>query len=332
MIAFASLCIGLSASAHSQGGLDGYPFDVPADSRSFAMGESFSALPANPSALIFNPAGLAGLTGLRVSYSQRSLATNNEQTLRSFNAAIGTPIGTFAAQYNRDSYIFPTVVSGEGGQPVMDSYDYDIAMGYAVGLGRGFSAGVAAKYYDEEGTASTFPTMPAGLFDVGFTYTFRRFHSQVTVEDSITIGMSYQNIGHTWSRFYTGANITELYYRGIPQYLRAGLSYALRVVPRREGEVSPLQAVVSAEYRSGPSAGWPDVGGIGMECTIEEFISVRTGAVFMDGDNDTHFRYGLGLRLPFRGLGVDLLVHYAVIPWYSFSALSIDIQTSGGLL
>ena len=326
---FLLVCMLLVAagSARAQGIVDGYPFDTPADPRSFAMGESFTALPSNPSALMYNPAGLAGLSGVRASYSQRSLATNSEQTLRSFNAAVRTPIGSFSAQYNRDSYTTPTVVSGVSEQSVNNTYDFDIAIGYAVGLGRGFSAGVAAKYYEEDGNNSIYSSTPAHLFDVGCTYTFRRFHSQLTVEDSITIGMSYQNIGPAWSRHYAGVHIPELdLQRWLPQYFRAGLSYALRVIPRREGDVSPLEAVISGDYRSIQTAGGRDAWGVGMEFTIEEFISVRTGAVFRDGDNERHMRYGLAVRLPFRPLGVDLLVQYAVIPWLSLSAFSIDFQ------
>jgi hypothetical protein len=312
--------------------MDGYPFEVPADPRSFAMGESFTGLPSNPFALMYNPAGLAGLRGVRVSYAQRSLAASGEQTLRSFNAAIGTPIGSFAAQYNRDSYTMPTVVSGVGEQSVNNTYNFDIAIGYAVGLGRGFSAGVAAKYYEEHGNSSIYSSTPARLFDVGCTYTFRRFHSQETVEDSITIGMSYQNIGPEWRRHYAGYHIPELDLQTwLPQYFRAGLAYALRVIPRREGDVSPLEAVISGDYRSIQTAGGRDAWGMGMECTIEEFISVRAGGVFRDGNEDTHVRYGMAVRLPFRALGVDLLAQYAVIPWYSYYAFSIDVQTSGSL-
>ena len=47
------------------------------------MGESFTALPSNPSSLMYNPAGLAGLAGLRVSYSQRNLVTSSGEILRS---------------------------------------------------------------------------------------------------------------------------------------------------------------------------------------------------------------------------------------------------------
>jgi hypothetical protein len=52
----------LAASARSQGSVDGYPFGIPADPRSVAMGESFVALASNPAALLYNPAGLAGFS------------------------------------------------------------------------------------------------------------------------------------------------------------------------------------------------------------------------------------------------------------------------------
>jgi hypothetical protein len=326
------LLTGLARSAFSQGGIYGYPFEVP---RSFAMGESFVALSSNPAALMYNPAGLAGLSGIRVSYSQRTLDADNNWTLRSFNAVAGTPFGVFGVQYNRDSYgTFPLTMTG-GEQPVVDTYDYDIAMGYAVGLGRGFSVGVAAKYYDYEGNASTFPSSPARLFDIGFTYTFRRFHSQTTVEDSITIGMSYQNIGSAWSKQYTGIHIPELDLpHWFPQYFRAGLSYALRVLPRNEADPSPLEAALSGEFRSLQTDPYPSSGisewGLGLECTIEEFLSLRAGTTSIDGINERWlFRWGGAVRLPVHKLGFDLLLQYGRIPEYSFSAFSIDLQYYG---
>ena len=297
------------------------------------MGESFTALPSNPSALLYNPAGLAGLTGVRVSYSQRSLAGEANWTLRSLNTSVETPIGVFAAQYNRDDYGTLPITVDNSDRPSVNTYDYDIAIGYAVGLGKGFSMGVAVKYYGIEGytpdISSTFgpafPSAPARLFDVGLTYTFRRFHSQAVVEDSLTIGTSYQNIGSAWSGIYSGYRAMWVRSLGPPQYFRGGLSYALKVVPRTTGDVSPFQAVISTEYRSSQTMG-SDAWGFGMECTINEFLSVRTGGLLREGGEDNHIRYGLGVRLPFQKLGFDLQLQYAVIPWYSLSAFSIDIE------
>ena len=64
--AYAVLILLMTECAYSQLGAGGYPFDSPADARSVAMGESFVALPSNPAALMYNPAGLAGLTGLKI--------------------------------------------------------------------------------------------------------------------------------------------------------------------------------------------------------------------------------------------------------------------------
>jgi len=299
------------------------------------MGESFVALPANPSALMYNPAGLAGLSGIHLSYSQRSQIGEYHSTLRSFNAAVVTPFGVFAAQFNHDYYgVLPITLSNDGLSPV-SAYDYDIGIGYAVGLGRGFSIGGAAKYFESRGLtpdpltgyALSSTSMPAKLYDIGLMYTFRRFHSQATVEDSLTIGMSYQNIGTGGNRSYPGGHIPELdMQEGMPQYFRAGLSYALKVVPRASGEVSPFEAVVSGEYRSAQNLG-PDRWGLGMEFTIDEILSLRAGGLFQNSAEPGHMRYGAGVRLPFRSLGFDLALQGAVIPWYSLYAFSIDIQS-----
>jgi hypothetical protein len=54
LLLIACILVAASGSARSQGGVDGYPFDTPADSRSVAMGESFVGLPSNPAALMYN--------------------------------------------------------------------------------------------------------------------------------------------------------------------------------------------------------------------------------------------------------------------------------------
>jgi len=146
------------------------------------------------------------------------------------------------------------------------------------------------------------------------------------IEDSITIGMSYQDIGSGKSSGTTSFNRTEFDIPELAQYFRTGLSYALRVVPRRAGDASPFQAVFSGEYRSGQSAGAMDAAGFGMEFTIDEILSVRAGGLYWSAVQGVHIRYGAGVRLPFRSLGFDLAVQGAVIPWYSLYAFSIDVQ------
>jgi hypothetical protein len=89
-----------------QAGRAGYPFDTPVDPRGVAMGESFVALPSDHAALMYNPAGLAGLSGLSVSYSRKSLDWFlQDWSFYSINATVGTSFGVFAAQYNRESIL-----------------------------------------------------------------------------------------------------------------------------------------------------------------------------------------------------------------------------------
>src|SRR5271169_5671697 len=96
-IVISCMFLGLEGSAFSQGGADGYPFDTPSDPRGLAMGGSSVAIPSNPSALMYNPAGLAGLSGVHVSYAQRNLSPELRATLRSLNDSVRTSFGVFAA-------------------------------------------------------------------------------------------------------------------------------------------------------------------------------------------------------------------------------------------
>ena len=353
-----SLLAGLAASALSQSGGDGYPFDTPTDPRSVSMGESFVAVPANPSALMYNPAGLAGLSGLNVSYSRKNLDWVSEGlSFYSMNAAVSTSFGVFAAQYNR--YLMGTIpvtteLYPDGNGSEMTLYSHDVAVGYAYRLAVGLALGAAAKYYDFvesisgplNGGMPPWTSTPAYLFDFGITYTLPRLHSQEAVEDSITVGLSYQNVGSRWKiaypqSAYQGAlmeydqNTEEVQ---LPEYFRIGVSYAMRIQPPEKGGLSPFAALLTAEFRSlqnpvqtGYEIYWPSpvspetsYWGFGLECTVFEFLSLRGGAAFrpfesMEGDRDRpSFRYGAGIHIPVQRIGVDIpltaSIQYTVVP------------------
>ncbi len=376
----ASILLVAAGAARSQGGVGGYPFDTPADPRSVAMGESFVALPSNPLALMYNPAGLAGLSGISVSYSLRRLdwvPATDEWRLSSVNATVATSFGVFAAQYNRKSMgTLPvtTSASPDGDGTEMTLYSHDFAVGYALRLPKGPALGVTAKYYDFVESASgpssgqilPWKTTPAYLFDAGLVYTLPLLHGQRSIQDSITLGMSYQNIGTHWkvatTYLSTGAVLVSSQEITPPQYFRIGLSYALKVLPPDGGDLSPFAAVLSGEFRSLQSSDptytvtgfhtatsfW----GFGLECTIFEFLSLRGGASFkpytdFEGEEDRPaFRYGAALVIPMRRIGADLpltlSLQYTVIPlnqlpYYfasgeeqtSLSAFSIGIQYTG---
>jgi hypothetical protein len=389
LLSLSCLLLGLTQFAFPQGGTTGYPFDVPTDPRSVAMGESFVAVPSNPGALMVNPAGLAGLSGVNVSYSRKSIDWYLQGwSFASVNAAAATPFGVFAAQYNRKlmgTLPVATMQFPDGDGTEMTLYSYDIALGYAHRFPGGFAVGISAKRYDfretvtgpSSGAIPTWTGTPAYLFDIGFTYTLPRLHSQATVEDSISLGMAYQNIGETWKAEYhlppgwLSANQPFQEFQ-LNEYFRAGLSYALRLRPSDPGAVSPFVAVISGEFRSlqgpvssgvGSAPAYIPLGGglsyhgtsywgVGLECTVFEFVSVRGGATFkpytdVEAERDRpSFRYGGGIRLPLQRIGIDIPLtasfQYAVITvseplfiWETvvnkgtFPVFSLEIQYTG---
>jgi hypothetical protein len=339
----------------------GYPFDTPVDPRSVAMGESFVAVPSNPAALQYNPAGLAGLHGLGVSYSSMSQDWYLKGvSLYSINATVGTSFGVFGAQYNRKvlgSIPVTTAQFPDGNGSEMKLYSHDFAIGYAYRLPAGVALGVSAKYYDFvetisgslNGASPPWTSTPAYLFDFGIMYTLPRLHSQTAVEDSITLGLSYQNIGTRWKFVYpptpgqweTIDSSPNTGFAQLPEYFRIGLSYALRVRPAEPSALTPFAAVLSGEFRSlqapipsmyslyglfGPISSNPETSywGIGLECTILEYVSLRGGAAFrpyvdVEAERDRpSYRYGAGVNLPLERLGADLPLtisaEYSVIP------------------
>jgi hypothetical protein len=326
---FLLACILLVAvgSARAQGGVEGYPFDTPADPRSMGMGESFVAVPSSPSALMYNPSGLAGLQGISLSYSRRALnavSVIDESMCYSLTGTVAVPFGVFAVQYNRKLYgtfLVTTSTNPDGLGTELTLYSYDVAVGFGTRLRNGPALGVAVKYYDFVGGFSE----PAYLFDFGLLYTLPPMHDQSSICDSLSVGISVQNIWTQKSATVGGLQIVE----NIPEYFRIGIAYALSVVPREGSRLSPVAFVVTGEYRNLLSqhvilnegrAFW----GVGFETTVFEILSLRAGAYMepfngFDGEMDRPaFRYGAGVNLPLRkfGSGIPLLVsfNYAVEP------------------
>jgi hypothetical protein len=321
----------LSASARSQGGVEGYPFGIPADPRSVAMGESFVALPSNPAALLYNPAGLAGLNGVYLSYSRRALNVVpliDEYMLHSVNGTLAVPFGVFAVQYNEKflgTFLVATAANPDGIGTEETFYSYNVAVGFGTTLSERLDIGVAAKYYHFAGSSSAADY----LFDAGLIYTLPPFHKQSAVHDSLCIGLSVQNIHVQGETSIITPRGTYPVQENRPEYFRAGISFALRTVPREESDLTTVAVAVTGEYRNllnQPSTAYEgrSYWGIGVEAGLFEILTLRAGVYTQpftgfDGERDRPaYRYGAGLNLPLRklGAGIPLLVsiNYAVQP------------------
>jgi hypothetical protein len=339
-VAFAIL-ISASQPAFSQMLEYGFPLEAPSDPRSVAMGESFVALASNPAAVSCNPAGLAGLKGMSVSYAQRNLDwTEDGWSINSFNAAVPTRFGVFALQYNRKFLgkdVFYQYSPGSSGPSTTFSAQ-DFAVGYALSLPLGISLGVSGKYYDFWQSATDpvqvriLSITPVVVFDLGANFTFPALHDRGVFEDSVTFGASFQNIGSRWRvPSYSAALLIPDWYwqaNGLPQFFRLGVSYGMTIMTWQKTDLTPFAALFSAEYRSLRTSHEPFTGtsywGVGLECTVYDIVSLRGGMSIkpysdFEGDKDrASFRYGAAVHLPVHKMGVGLPLtfsfSYTVVP------------------
>jgi hypothetical protein len=314
------------------------PLDVPTDPRSVAMGESFVALPGNPTALMSNPAGLAGLTGLGVSYAQRSL--NWMKFLEDYkyhgaNGYIAVPFGVFGIQYNRFSMGEATISTSTSPDGIgkMRLYEHAFVLGFGRTFGENFSAGIAAKYFNIVNTvisittpnAIDFTTTPAYLFDAGAQYSTPVFPGDSLLQNAVTAGISVQNIG---TEVKSASSLIESEANAeLPRYLRVGFSYQLKILSRQTDGLQPASMILTAEYRrlinsSIYADSQRDYWVFGVEFGLFEIIAFRLGGVINPYTSiygktaEFAARGGIGLNLPFAKLGVP--VPFSVSGSYSF--------------
>ncbi len=308
--------------------------DTPADPRSVAMGESHVALQGNHSALMSNPAGLAGIHGAGGWYAQRTI--DWVHYLESFryhtaNAYAETPYGVLAVQYNHFTEGEIDVASLSSSSPYgyvtakASAYYHTIALGFARNMVGGLSAGMTAKYHDfvmswvgnAPRGASLPSTTPAWLFDAGLIYTFLFPRAESGIEHGVSAGTSIQNVGTKLKSDLTSGGVETHTAEQLPQYWRLGFSYALRVKPGDAGGWEPVSVLVTTEYRRMLGGDrvyddFRDYWGFGLETTIYDLVSIRAGGVIMPytsiyGERGKPmFRMGAGLHIPFLRLGAEI--------------------------
>jgi hypothetical protein len=307
------------------------PFDVPTDPRGVGMGESLVALPSNPSALMYNPAGLASLQGAGVSYGERPLNWTQitaDMFFFGWSAFAATPVGVFSARYDRFSLgEFPITSIDLTGNGTERIYYHDVVLGYGRKIAGWCEAGIAARYYSPVNevvhwsgppTAPPVPDMtPAWLFDLGVLLNAPPLLPAGEVEDRITFGLAVRNVGSKVGYKFPGESQTSS--DALPQYLHAGIAATARLKPGEAAEHCPVAATWTLEYTNvlnstpggqGGNASWRS----GVEIVLAEILSFRGGLVVQNLTNvygeegKAAFRYGAGLAVPLSRLGVPLPV------------------------
>ena len=333
----------VSVSPAGYGQVAGYqtPLDVPTDPRGVGMGESLVALRANTSAIMYNPAGLAGLKGTSVAYTERKMnwfSPLEEFKYYGVNASVETPIGVFGARYDRFSMGVGSVQTNTPqGYTDVTTYQHDVILGFGTGIAGGLEVGAAAKYYDyvfagsggteSEISAQLVSTTPAWLFDGGVLYTVPGLSAAGALVDELTFGVSLQNVGTKIK--YRWEGVSQSSDQPLPGYFHAGCALKVGFPPAETAGPSLLTTTFTLEYtnllnytsdRVGGSASW----GAGLELVLGEIVSLRGGfvvrpvtSIYGEGGS-VAYRYGTGVDLPLERLGIRipliLSAEYSAIP------------------
>lgn len=331
-----------------------HSLDMPPDPRIVAMGESFAGMRSNVFASVSNPASLANVKGVHVKYSQRNAdwLEDSEMKHQSALATISTSIVNVGFFYNRftpGNFILNIEPDVDGAK--IKLYDYTYGVTLARSFGESFSIGTTFKTFINKAEIKSSSSSPLRvieystpfLFDLGSTYSMNVIGASAT--HFFTFGAALQNIGAEYnvknqpvtpSRYYVLQDAGGI---KLPRYLRVGTSYEFLVIPSEAGLLSPFGLLVTGEYRRILNYDTNnDYWGLGLETSIYQILDVRlgwffnaTGGVYGEGGAPT-LRYGIGLNVPFKHLGLSIPVgvraDYGAIPYASriLSVFSMELS------
>jgi len=277
LLALATFGVGRAFASTGEAGFAFLKIGVGA--RAMGMGSAYVAIADDPTALHWNPAGLAaGHEGIHVT------AMHNEwiEDFRQEYAAATLPIGpgTFGASFT--GFYTSELERRDDVGNLTGHFGYnDIAatFGYGATVATGLDAGLSGRYIREliaDESASTF------ALDVGGKYKVR--------ETGLSLGAAVQNVGGK------GKFIAESF--PLPLTIRAGAAFK-RPLAKLQGT-----GLLTTEYRK--ARGEDGKFHVGGEYAYHDWLAFRAGAKFGYDDQDVSF--GLGIA---RG---NIRFDYALLP------------------
>lgn len=266
--------------AHAANGEAGFAFlKIGVGARAMGMGSAYVAIADDPTALHWNPAGLASAhEGIRLTAMHNDWLDDFRQEYAAASLPLGP--GTFGASFT-GFYTSELERRDETGTLTGHFGFNDIAatFGYGVNLAPGAAAGLAVRYVREliaDENASSF------AFDLGGRYEVR--------STGLSIGAAVQNIGGEAK--FTAESFP------LPRTIRGGAAY------RREIKALQGTGLISTEFRK--ALGEDGRFHLGGEYAYHDWLALRAGTKFGYDDQDVSF--GLGIT---RGrIGFD----YALLP------------------
>lgn len=270
-------------SAAAATGETGFAFlKLGVGARAMALGGAYVALSDDPTAIYWNPAGLAGLGGTQVTMVHDSWIQDFREefvavTARCGPGAIGFGFTGFYSSEEFERRDDTGVLIGEFG-----FNDLSIAGAYGLRVAKGLDAGLTASYVREmidQESAGTFSS------NLGLRYALG--------ETGLLFGAALQNLGGSASF------VTEEF--SLP------LTYSLGAAYGRELQEGKGRATLTAEYRQATSEDGHF--NVGAEYVFKETAALRGG--WKTGYDDQEWSLGLGIS--HRWFSFD----YAYVPFSS---------------
>jgi outer membrane protein OmpA-like peptidoglycan-associated protein len=301
---------------------------IAAGPRASAMGETFTALADDATAIFWNPAGLGRIKNLEFFLAHQEWF----QDIRDEYASMVLPAGTgrlgLGLTYSGTTGIEVWGPDNRRGEIGTTSNHVGVLnAAYGAALNERYSVGAGAKVlYDHLGSGSSFGF--GGGFDLG---------GMMRVRPDVSIGLSAQNLGAAWYRDNPYTWILPMTFRLGGAYQRENLNAAAELVLPIDnspslhlgGEYTALNILT---FRAGFKTGPQDISTLSVLSGLTLGLGARLGRFAVDyafvpyGTLGMTHRVGLRTVVPPRGFGSLRIV---TIDSRTRSPLMADVEVSG---
>ena len=267
--------------------------EIGPSARPIGMGRAYTAVDDTVDAILFNPAGIAGIDTLRFSTMYSNLV--NDYNYTSFAIAVPVKYGTigFSMLNESSGALYRTSLDTDGKviiDPSASQFSYNsqvFVIGYAAEYNKNLSLGSRAKLYGKGTSQVTGGYGTGTALDLGLVY---------HLNPRINLGLSYENIFSSGISWPTGTRDP------IPSKISAGLLFK----PRKD-LVLHLDAV-SPQNRSLLLRS-------GAEWLFSDLLFLRAGLEQKEiSGSDRYFNYSFGI-------GTNLKNMYINYAYYADTAL-----------
>ena len=284
-------------------GKSGFSFlKISPSARAAGMGDAFTAVADDVTAIFFNPAGLININSFNFSFNHTNWIVNSKLT----SAAIGFPLGSrgvlglSAIQFAVDEFEETTIFEPEGTGRMIHAGDLALAMAYAIRLTDGLSFGLKGQYLEENIDSDKAK---------GFAFDFSTFYKSDF--RNLTVAMVMKNFGPE-AKYLSKKFKLPLYFN---------INTAMNVIGEKGNPIHLLASVESAfatDYR--------DRYHIGTELWIADLVALRGGYKFFYDTEDCTIGAGLNLKISHHI--VKLNIAYSNFAKYFTPPLRISIGGS----